>query len=294
MDQKKMRRQLRRLRQEYRLSSVLASWQARVAAWRLPAFSRSRWFLGGAYLAVILLACAAWIGVLNTRLGGPVGKDVDPHQPILFAGYGHDLAPRSPAEGQRPTLWQLAFASQESDQSTAALPEDEPAEPEQAATSQPDPNPPLEQPSQPPPAAEPATAALTLGRLEYPVEGQIVNSYELSMKWKTFNDWRPHQALDFAASEGTPIGAAAKGTVQKIISDDMMWGTVITIDHGGGWTTTYSNVAEPAVSVGQQVAAKQIIGNVGPNPPAESLDVSHLHFSLFENGKAVDPRSKLR
>ncbi len=135
----------------------------------------------------------------------------------------------------------------------------------------------------------------TLEELYLPlVDAPVQNGYSLSTKWATLGDWRPHLAVDFTAQSGAAVQAAASGVVSKIVANDPYWGTIVVIDHGGGWSTSYSNIDKPAVKAGERVAACQLIGQVSENPPLELLDPLHLHFILLQNGQPIDPSSKWR
>ncbi len=85
--------------------------------------------------------------------------------------------------------------------------------------------------------------------------------------------------VDFAAPAGTPVYAAASGTV--ILSRVGGWnggyGNYIVIDHGDGTQTLYAHLSTDIVSVGQQVAGGQNIGTVGRTGKATG---NHLHFEV--------------
>ena len=86
--------------------------------------------------------------------------------------------------------------------------------------------------------------------------------------------------------------AASSGTVLSV-EDDALMGTTVTLEHGGGYQTTYASLqADPAVEVGDSVSAGQIIGVVG-TAPAEAAQGPHLHFSVEKDGDAVDPEAYL-
>ena len=106
---------------------------------------------------------------------------------------------------------------------------------------------------------------------------------------KTMADWRTHTGVDIAASAGTEVRAAASGTVSDVSSDAMM-GTTVTVDHGGGVTSVYANLAStPTVEVGDTVSTGDILGSVGNTAIAESALPDHLHFSLERDGTPVNP-----
>lgn len=124
-----------------------------------------------------------------------------------------------------------------------------------------------------------------------PLDGTTVTVFSMTelMYDDTMADWRTHNGLDIQAGEGDAVKTAAAGTVASVINDEMM-GTTVTIDHAGGFTTTYASLQkDPPVTAGQQVAAGDIIGRVGSTASAESSMGPHLHFSVSRDGELIDP-----
>lgn len=104
-----------------------------------------------------------------------------------------------------------------------------------------------------------------------------------------FGDGRGHRAVDLRAPSGTPIYAAATGTVVKA-GWDGDYGYAILIDHGNGVQTRYAHESSIYVSVGQVVSAGQEIGAVGKTGNASG---NHLHFEILINGTRIDPAPSL-
>jgi murein DD-endopeptidase MepM/ murein hydrolase activator NlpD len=118
----------------------------------------------------------------------------------------------------------------------------------------------------------------------WPVNGPIVSGFG----WR-FGHGEFHEGDDIAVPTGTPIRAAASGTV-AIAGWVGGYGNYTCIDHGGGLSTCYGHQESFAVSAGQQVTQGQIIGYsdctghcFGP----------HVHFEVRINGQAVDPMGYL-
>lgn len=129
-----------------------------------------------------------------------------------------------------------------------------------------------------------------------PLKGEVVAAFSVDelQYSETLADWRTHDGMDISASAGTTVMAASAGTVLAV-TDDALMGTTVTIEHSGGYQTTYANLqAKPAVSQGDTVSAGQIIGAVGTTAAAESAQGPHLHFSVTQDGDAVDPNSFLK
>lgn len=127
-----------------------------------------------------------------------------------------------------------------------------------------------------------------------PLKGQVLTAFSVDQLVynPTLEDWRIHDGLDIAAEEGTSVLAASSGTVLSV-KDDALMGTTVTLEHDGGYQTTYASLqAGPAVKAGDSVSAGQIIGAVG-TAPVEAARGPHLHFSVEKDGDAVDPEEYL-
>jgi len=117
--------------------------------------------------------------------------------------------------------------------------------------------------------------------LIWPVNGPVVSGF--GMRWG-----RMHTGIDIAVPYGTPIHAAASGTV--IYSGWMGgYGNFVIIDHGGGMATGYAHQSSIAVG-GGSVSQGQVIGYVGCTGHCFG---PHLHFEVRINGSPVDPMGYL-
>ncbi|MDY5326128.1 MAG: peptidoglycan DD-metalloendopeptidase family protein, partial [Gemmiger sp.] len=97
-----------------------------------------------------------------------------------------------------------------------------------------------------------------------------------------------HSGTDIAAPNGTPILAAADGTVVTANGVDSWggsYGYYVKLDHGNGLQTLYAHCSSICVATGQQVQAGQVIGYVGHTGRATG---DHLHFEVYENGQRTD------
>ena len=99
-----------------------------------------------------------------------------------------------------------------------------------------------------------------------------------------------HYGIDLAAMKGTPVKAAASGTViqaQYVPG----YGNNILIQHNKYYRTRYAHLNRMHVSVGQKVSQGQKIGAVGDSGSVRKSgrDASHLHFEIYHNGSHVNP-----
>jgi murein DD-endopeptidase MepM/ murein hydrolase activator NlpD len=92
-------------------------------------------------------------------------------------------------------------------------------------------------------------------------------------------DIHGYNAVDLAAPRGTPIMAAAAGTV--IIARSGGWnggyGSYVVIDHPNGSQTLYAHMSRVAAVPGEQVSQGQVIGYVGMTGDATG---PHVHFEI--------------
>lgn len=106
-----------------------------------------------------------------------------------------------------------------------------------------------------------------------------------------------HNGVDVAAPLGTPIVAAAGGVVVGVCLTNSSpctgYGTLVTIDHGGGVLTRYAHayVEDVLVTIGQQVTAGQQVTRMGSYGQSTG---SHLHFEIRQGDQFIDPVPFLR
>jgi murein DD-endopeptidase MepM/ murein hydrolase activator NlpD len=114
--------------------------------------------------------------------------------------------------------------------------------------------------------------------LIWPVSGPVTSPF--GYRWG-----RLHAGIDIGVAYGTPIHAAASGTV-VLAGWTGGYGNYTCIDHGGGLATCYAHQSSYAVPGGAQVAQGQVIGYVGNTGHSFG---AHLHFEVRINGTPVDP-----
>ena len=126
------------------------------------------------------------------------------------------------------------------------------------------------------------------GFLDYPVPGRVTSPYG----WRTHPIWgyrSLHDGVDFGTACGTPIRAAAPGKVLETYYQSA-WGNRVIVDHGvrygAGVATIANHLSGYAVSPGDRVRRGQVIGYVGDTGWSTGC---HLHYTVLQNGQAVDP-----
>ena len=98
---------------------------------------------------------------------------------------------------------------------------------------------------------------------------------------------KPHQGIDIAGPRDAPIMAAAQGVVERTGVDDFL-GNFVEIRHGLGYLTVYGHLSRIAVNKNDQVTAGQVVAYMGQSGQASG---PHLHFEIWQQGEAVDPRT---
>lgn len=140
------------------------------------------------------------------------------------------------------------------------------------------------------------TAAAEPELVVSPLNGTVLAAFSMDHLAydKTLDDWRTHDGVDIAAAAGTKVQAASAGTV-KSVENDQLLGTMVTVEHAGGYQTIYANLeAKPTVKQGDAVSAGQTIGSVGSTSIVENSEGPHLHFSVLKDGKPVNPDTFLK
>lgn len=136
----------------------------------------------------------------------------------------------------------------------------------------------------------PKISVLDTGRfLDVPVTNTYVTSSYGMRLHPILRVWRLHDGTDFHANCGTPVYAAADGTVVSEYYDGG-YGNRVIISHGRvngvNLATSYNHLTRFVVGSGQQVERGQLIGYAGTTGYSTGC---HLHLMVYENGVAVNP-----
>jgi murein DD-endopeptidase MepM/ murein hydrolase activator NlpD len=136
----------------------------------------------------------------------------------------------------------------------------------------------------PPPVERPATINTTSRpQLRYDMIAPL-ESNGITQRFRAGG----HTGVDYRASVGTPVNAAAHGKVieAKTSGWNGGWGKTILVDHGNGKTSRYAHLSKLRVEVGDTVTQGQIIGNSGNTGYSTG---PHLHFEVRVNNIPKNP-----
>lgn len=125
-----------------------------------------------------------------------------------------------------------------------------------------------------------------------PVEGEILMHYNMdnTVYFKTLDQYKYNPAVVFAASEGSPVTACAKGQVVKIYNNEEI-GVAVVLDLGNGYEATYGQLATYSVGIGDYVEENQVFATVGRPTKYYVEEGNNLYFALEKDGVAVNPES---
>ena len=116
---------------------------------------------------------------------------------------------------------------------------------------------------------------------------RVSSGFDRARMHPVLHTMRAHLGIDYAAPVGTPVWAAASGTIiQRGPAGGA--GNLVLIKHDGGIDTAYMHLSKFASGqeVGQHVDAKTVIGYVGATGLATG---PHLHFGVRKDGNYIDP-----
>ena len=99
-----------------------------------------------------------------------------------------------------------------------------------------------------------------------------------------------HTGTDMACPTGTPIYAAMSGTIATA-GVSRVYGNYVIIEHGNGYQTLYAHMSKIIATKGQWVSQGTKIGLVGSTGYSTG---PHLHFTVYKNGKMIDPMTILK
>ncbi len=139
------------------------------------------------------------------------------------------------------------------------------------------------------PDGTPAGIPIGAVTLQWPLPGAFAITSGFGERTDPFTGKKSyHGGTDIAAPEGTPILAAADGTVTIANATDPWGGSYgfhVKLDHGSGVETLYAHCCAICVTPGQTVQQGEVIAYVGSTGNSTG---NHLHFEVWVNGQRTD------
>lgn len=147
-------------------------------------------------------------------------------------------------------------------------------------------------------AAEEAARAERSGTMTWPVPSSrwLTSPFQPEGRTDLPGQTRPHMGVDIGADYGSPVVAAAGGTVMVVYNPwegqntgGYGYGNYVVINHYNGVATLYGHLKSAAVVLNQYVSAGEVIGYVGSTGNSTG---PHLHFEVRVDGYPVEPLQK--
>ncbi len=128
-----------------------------------------------------------------------------------------------------------------------------------------------------------------------------VFAWPINASWRLSSNFGPrsdpftgtssyHTGIDMACPQGTEIKAAMSGTV-AVAGWSNVFGNYVIIKHIDGYQTLYGHMSKIYAKKGKFVSQGTVIGLVGSTGYSTG---PHLHFTVYKNGKLVNPLSVLK
>ena len=123
--------------------------------------------------------------------------------------------------------------------------------------------------------------------MEYPFSGE----YEITQDFgEKLTNPAGHKGIDYGLPLGTPVLAAAFGTVKKISQSQKGYGNQVLISHTNRLQSRYAHLSSLSVHEGETVVKGEPLGMSGSSGNSTG---PHLHFEVILDGVPVDPRPYL-
>jgi len=122
-------------------------------------------------------------------------------------------------------------------------------------------------------------------KLISPANGPITQLFGKDPEFYRRFGFPGHNGIDYGIPNGTPVKAAAEGTVAKVTFENGGYGNYVKLSHADGsttYSTYYAHLTNAAVAAGQKVSAGDVVGfsnNTGASTGP------HLHFGLRIDGQ---------
>lgn len=122
----------------------------------------------------------------------------------------------------------------------------------------------------------------------------VINVHATLFYDKTLKNYHEHKGVDFAGEQGDEVYAICDGVVTEIVTNDLLDGSYVTIQHTDSMTATYMFI-DPAEGLekGSAVTKGQVIGTIAAAYGKEYMEGEHLHLEIYVNGVIADPSDYL-
>jgi len=134
------------------------------------------------------------------------------------------------------------------------------------------------------PAGQKRLAKAFHGKFMCPVSGRVTCRFGYRIHPIT-GVYSFHTGMDLAVPSGTPVHAAADGTVVKA-GWNRAYGYMVVIEHDGGYSTLYGHNSKLLVSVGDDVKQGDTIAKSGSTGFSTG---PHVHYQVMKMGKPINP-----
>lgn len=126
-------------------------------------------------------------------------------------------------------------------------------------------------------------------RMIAPIKGSVVSKFGLKVDPKTGKEIK-NDGVDISVSTGESVKAVLGGEV--MIADETYpdLGKVVVLRHENDVRSVYAHLSEIDVKKGDKIIQGQVIGKIGETG---KITAQTLHFEIWENGKPIDPLSKV-
>jgi len=125
-----------------------------------------------------------------------------------------------------------------------------------------------------------------LAGFQWPAVGPISGVYG-SQRIYNGSPGRPHYGVDVAMPTGTPVRAPAAGIVTLAEPDLFYSGGTVFLDHGYRFSSAFLHMSKVFVTVGQEVRAGEVIGEIGSTGRATG---AHLDWRMNWRDRRIDPQ----
>jgi murein DD-endopeptidase MepM/ murein hydrolase activator NlpD len=119
----------------------------------------------------------------------------------------------------------------------------------------------------------------------WPLQGFHLTSYWGGRRSPLTGRREFHNGFDLAAPQGTAVYPARVGRVAAVDFNNT-YGTYIILSHDSAYRTLYGHLSKVDVTVGQWVSRSTVIGRVGSTGLSTG---PHLHFTIYKNGRSLNP-----